>query len=522
MRTTSNKTNRSVGVVISWATIIVQVLISLVFTPFLIKMVGDRQYGLYSFSSSLISWLSMLLVAFTAGYHKFVLREQKEKGDRGEAITIGVFCKIYFALGIGTLVLGLAFDLLFFYEIIPLNEYSLEEKNQICILLLMSIFSTFFSTVLTATKSYPYYKQRFIFAYSISLIEIIARTIISFIALKIGLGILYVALIHYGCAFLNSLITTFVSMFVLKEKIILFSHDSEEKKRQIVLFKEIFFFSSFLIINVIADILNKNMDINILGFVNSDSVSTYRLALIFSTYLISFTSIVATVFAKEVAEAYYKKGTEGANELFLKVSKIQSIVALLLTGGFVCCGKEFVELWLGAGRENVYYIGAALMVVFSFNCSTTIAFSIRQLLDLHKQSAFITLGIVISNIVLSVLFVSILPRELAVFGCLGGTVISEIIGNWIIIPLFDYKKTGLATNVFVKKYFLSFTLTIVFALGVGFLLDLLFKSTITNLVLFFIKMFIFAVGYICFFFLTNKKLIISILRKRKTNFEKID
>ena len=70
------KTNvhRAGGMAINWITIFVQILVSLFFVPFFLKTVGDKQYGLYAFSNSLIAWIDTLLIAIAAAYHKFLTR----------------------------------------------------------------------------------------------------------------------------------------------------------------------------------------------------------------------------------------------------------------------------------------------------------------------------------------------------------------------------------------------------------------------------------------------------------------
>ena len=75
----SDSKNRKLGTILSYVSIIVSTLIQLLYTPLLIKMLGQDEYGLYSLVSSIIGYLTVLdlgfgnaIIVYTAKY-----REQK-------------------------------------------------------------------------------------------------------------------------------------------------------------------------------------------------------------------------------------------------------------------------------------------------------------------------------------------------------------------------------------------------------------------------------------------------------------
>lgn len=461
-----NNTNRVGGTVINWITIFVQIVISIFFIPFFLKVVGDKEYGIYSFSTSLIAWLDTLMVAVAAAYYKFLTREKKKYGDYGEARACGVFAKIFIAISIIVLLVGIIFDLLLFNGVIPLNEYSSTEKNQICIIILMSLLSTTVSCSLTAYKSYHFYKQKFVLIYSFSLAQIIAQTVLSVIFLKNGFGVVAVAAAHFGTALTSTILLSVLSRVFLKEKVVLKSLSNEDKLYRRTLLKEILVFSIFIVMNTVVDTLNKTLDKTILGFYNADSVATYQLAYTFPAYLIAFTSIVSIVFDQKLNDAYYNGGgVSEMNEIFLKVSKIQTIVCFLIVGGFVACGKEFVFMWLDDARYQVYIISCIMMVVYSITCSNRLAIMARRVQNLHIKASLVYLGIAVFNIAFSLVLVNVFPREYAIWCCLFGTVVTYLIGHWLIMQIYDQKVTKLSIGaffiVFLKYLFIAATIDIV-------------------------------------------------------------
>lgn len=500
------KTNvhRAGGMAINWITIFVQILVSLFFVPFFLKTVGDKQYGLYAFSNSLIAWIDTLLIAIAAAYHKFLTREKKNNGEYGEARACGVFFTIFLIIAVLMTVLGLGFDSLLYFDVIKLNEYTINEKNQICLIILMSIFSTFVSTILTVRKSYYYYKQKYIFVYSVGFAQIVIQTVLSFVFLKLGFGVIAVAAVHFGMSILSSLILGLFAKLYLKEKVSIVPISDEDRAARKKLFVEILVFSSFVIITTIVDTINKSLDKTILGFYNANSIANYQLAYTIPSYLISITSIVSIVFEKRLNDAYYNgRGIEEVNEVYLKVSNIQTIITMLIVGGFIACGKEFVFLWLDDTRIQVFYVCCIFMLIYSLTCCNRLAMSCRFVQNKHKRASLIYLGIAIFNVALSLLLVNIVKKEDALWACVTGTAITYIIGHWIVMQIYDKKITKINTTKFFLKYcsYLFITLSIDLII-VRFFNLIEIDNLIVSLL---IKGSLFTVIYLTIFYFINRK-----------------
>lgn len=460
---TSN-TNRKVGIIINWTNIFAQVIISLLFIPFFLKTVGDRQYGLYSFSSSFIAWIDTLMVAVASAYHKYLTREKVKNGEYGEARACGTFLKAFIFISLLILVFGLIFDLLLFLELIPLYEYNVNEKNQICLIILMSVLSTSLSGLMLTRSSYNFYKQKFIILYSVAFAQTVLQSVLSIVALKIGYDVVVVALIHFSVALISTFSLSLVSKFFLKQNISFKPNSSEDRIYRKKLMIEIIVFSSFVLLNTIVDTINKTLDKTILGFYNSNSVSIYQLAYSIPAYMISFTSVISILFNQQVNAVFFSEnGISKMNALFLKVSKYQTIFTLLLVGGFITCGKEFVNLWLGDGYYNVYVFASIFMIIYSLTCSNRLAAIARRAQNCHIKASIIFLGVAVFNVVISLLFISLFSKEKAIWACVFGTILTEVIGHWIIMQIYDAKVTHLDT----RRFFINFVKLAIIAGTIG-------------------------------------------------------
>ena len=457
----SSGKQRTVATIISWLNIVLQIAISIFFVPFFLKTVGDKQYGLYSFSLSIISWIDTLIVAIGASYYKFLAREKTDYGDDGESRAIGVFFKIFGLVALSILVFGVVFDVLIYCNVIKLSEYTSEETLQIAAIVLASVVSASLTSFLTVGKSYPYYKEKFIFVYSLAFIQIVLQTSLSILVLKLGYGVTFVAIAHFASLAVVSFLQFAFSRFKFGMRISLVSRTPEDKKYRKRLFREILQFTLFVLLITVVDVVNKNIDKVLLGFYNADLVATYQLSLTIPSYLISFTSIITVLFTPQVNQEYSKHCSDSLiDETFRKCSKIQTILTFLIVGGFLAVGREFVLLWLDEEHLSVFYFSSILMVLYSFTCSNALNTIIRATKNVHRKASFVYLGILALNIMISFLCLQLLPKEQAIWSCLIGTIVSYLIGQFVVMQIYDYKVTKLRTDKFFADYliYLGFAL----------------------------------------------------------------
>ena len=95
---------RKSGAILSYVSIIVSTLIQLLYIPFLIKMLGQSEYGLYSLINSVIGYLTILdlgfgnaIVVYTAKYRAQGKFEEEKKL---QGMFFVVFCIIGLIVGV--------------------------------------------------------------------------------------------------------------------------------------------------------------------------------------------------------------------------------------------------------------------------------------------------------------------------------------------------------------------------------------------------------------------------------------
>ena len=67
------------GVVLSYTQMILSNLISIIFTPVIIRILGQDEYGILSLSSAIIGYLSLLNLGLGGSYNYFYHKRKQKK-----------------------------------------------------------------------------------------------------------------------------------------------------------------------------------------------------------------------------------------------------------------------------------------------------------------------------------------------------------------------------------------------------------------------------------------------------------
>ena len=97
---------RKAGVILSYTSQAIQILSGLIYTPIMLRLLGQSEYGLYTLVYSVVSYLSLLSFGFTASYMRFYSRA-KAKNDENEVRKLnGMFLIIFISIAVICIICG--------------------------------------------------------------------------------------------------------------------------------------------------------------------------------------------------------------------------------------------------------------------------------------------------------------------------------------------------------------------------------------------------------------------------------
>ncbi len=439
LRSTQNSTSQNIrwGVLMSYASLLISLLGSLFVSNKVLHYIGDYNYGLYTFVTSITSWLTVLSSALIASYLRFAAIDNRENQcvDRVNSL----FLKILSALGGGIILIGCTTVLAFYFTGTSFGGYTKEDSALIYALLLLSIINIGTSFITAVFQQYINYKKQFIFDKGVSIIVSVLGFAGHYVIARYTRNILLLA------AF--SLVTTtftFVCNYTFCRQKLQMRFAPLKMRNEKAQISSILVFSSVLVFNSIVDQINSNVDKTLLGFFSiPENITMYQMGQLFQTYLASVVTAVSVVFAPTINDMCIREDEKGVCTLFSRVSRLQGIVVCFVAFGFVSCGKNFIFWWLGDGYTAAYDVGAVLMLLSIMPLSVKLAIEVQRAKNMHRFRSYLFFAVAMLNILLSLLFLVIMPKKYAIYACLLGTIISNIICQWIGMNIYNSRKMKL-------------------------------------------------------------------------------
>ena len=415
---------RKTGAILSYVSIIASTIVQLLYTPFLIRMLGQSEYGLYSLIYSIIGYLTVLDLGFGNAIVVYTAKYREQKKYEEERRLHGMFFVIFCIIGLIAGLLGLI--LYFNVENIFGNTMTIQEigKAKVMMLILtVNLAITFifniYSSIITAYEKFTYQKLMTILN---TLLKPILMIPLLFLGYKSITMCIVLTLINTGIMISNYI-------YCKKKLDIKVRFQGFDKK----VFKEIFGYSFFIFLGVVVDKVNWSVDQFVLGAVSGTvAVSLYSVASQINTLFINLSTAVSGVMLPKMSKMVAKNAStkELTNE-FIKVGRIQYYIIFLMCTGLIIVGKEFIIWWAGKEFKDAYYIALILIIPICFPLIQNLGLSIMQALNKHKFKAITTSVMAIFNIVLSIF----LAKKYGPIGSAIGTAIALVVCNIFIINI---------------------------------------------------------------------------------------
>ena len=247
---------RKTGIILSYIGQAIKILVNLIYTPVMLRLLGQSEYGLYQLVFSVVSYLSLLSLGFGSSYLRFYSR-YKVKDDTDEIARLnGMFMTIFTTISVICIFCGIL--MIANIQQIFGTGLSYSEYKTARVLMALMVFNlalTFpnsvFNCAITAHEKY-------IFQKSLVILENICSPFLSIPLLIMGYG-------SIGMVLVTTILTVaiFISniYFCLKKINMRFIF----KGFQFSLLKEMWIFTFFIFLNQIIDQINWSVDKFLLG-----------------------------------------------------------------------------------------------------------------------------------------------------------------------------------------------------------------------------------------------------------------
>ena len=94
------------GIVLNYVVIGLNTLVGLLYTPYMLRMMGQSEYGLYSIAASIIAYLTIMDFGFGNAIIRYTAKFRAEGKTEEQSSLFGMFSLLYVAIGLIALVVG--------------------------------------------------------------------------------------------------------------------------------------------------------------------------------------------------------------------------------------------------------------------------------------------------------------------------------------------------------------------------------------------------------------------------------
>lgn len=450
---------KKAGILITYITMAVNIVVGLVYSPFMLRMVGDSQYGVYSLSSSLISFIALLDLGLGQTLVRYISKARALGDSEQEAQLNGLFLKLYSAIAAVAVVIGIAITVV--YPHVCKKSMTAEEiqlfRTVFAILLVNAVFSFPMCVFSSTINAY----ERFFYLKLVNLITVVLKYSIMVLLLKAGYKTVAITIV---VALSSILMQCAYAVYCRKKIKISFSFGNMQKD----LAREIFWFSFYIFLNLVIDFINSNMDKLILGaIVGTAAVTVYSFGIYFQNYFQELSLAMSGVFMPSIVNIYETEhDMKKISDIFLRVGRLQMAILVLALAGFAAVGKEFIYLWIGERYSEAYYIGLIIMLPGLVPLTQNIGISVLRAMNLHKYRSYMYLAIAAANVAISIP----LAKLYGGIGAAVGTALANLAGQITYMNIFYARRV----HIDIKQYWKNLLGFVLMAAPIA-LLTVIFK-----------------------------------------------
>ena len=244
--------NLKSGFILSYISIFIQSIISILYTPVMLRLLGESNYGLLQLAVSTMSSLSILSFGFGSSYMRFYSQYKADNDNNAISVLNGMFTIIFISVSILSLIVG---------GFITMNTSTLFGKSMTAseIKLLKTLLGIMtvnlaFTFPCSISDSYIIAQERFSFQKILIIISSLLNPMLTFPLLIMGQGAVSVAICMTAITVIKLLCGT---VYCIKKLNMRFCFAFDKN-----VFKQLSVFSFFVFLNIISDQINWNVDKN--------------------------------------------------------------------------------------------------------------------------------------------------------------------------------------------------------------------------------------------------------------------
>lgn len=472
------------GAALSYVSILLTNGIGLVLTPFIIKYLGTAEYGLYSLIGALVGYLSVMDFGLNNTIVRFVAKYRAEEDRKSEENFLWATMAIYVAISAVIVIAGLV---LYFRleQVFPkLTASELEKARAMFGILIFNLAIILPGGAFTAICS-AY--EHFVFPRSLNIVKYIVRSCMVVGLLLLGGDAVSIVILDTA---VNLIVIALSAYYVFRRLGVRFRRYQFDW----VLIRQIFSYSVWIFVFAMVGQFQWRSGQMILGVISGPvDVAIYGVGILLGTYYGAFSTAISGVFLPRATKMVVLSASpEELTSMMIRIGRFSLIVLLMILGGFLLYGRQFVDLWVGTEFRESWLI--ATIIMFSYTVPLVQAFA-NSVLEAKSKFAFkavVYITFVAAGTAIGVYLVRFFGPVGIMIGSAGGWLLSQLIMN-----VYYQRVLGLQIGRFFVELTRQILPAFLVVVLIGYLVDSIPGKGWINLLL---KIMLFAASFMAIMF----------------------
>lgn len=429
-------------------------------TPLMLTVFGTSEFGVYKLVLTFTSYFALADLGLSNAIVRYVSEYRAINDKVSEGKFVGLVTLIDLLMG------GLLFIAgIFFYYYIPQifqSSFSLEEiallKNLFFLVVISGILTLFVNLAGGILKSY----ERFSVLKTMNIAKTLVRVGLITVLLLFDYNPFEIVLVDTILMILVFMYSWYYCIKELNVKPVFRNIDSKYSKK-------ILSYSLIVFVDAIAFHFFWAADTFIIGiYISSAAIAIYSIGTLLSSLFFAFSIVISDVLMPDIV----KQVASGSDDReltahMIKIGRIKFIVLALPTLGFIFVGKQFINLWVGEEFLDAYLIAILILIPQMISALTDVGLYVMWAKNKHKVKSFVSLGICIINIFLTI----ILVQKYGIIGAAISTCFAFVSGYLVFNSIYFHKVLNLNMFRFLQETFHKMWFGFLIAIIGGFLIS---------------------------------------------------
>ena len=430
------------GVVLNYVVIFLNTVVGLLYTPYMLRMMGQSEYGLYSLVASVIAYLTVLDLGFGNAIVRYTAKFRAEKKTEEQYEMFGMFFLLYLVIGI--IAFGIGLGLYFNVGTLFGNTMTAVELDRARIMMLLLVANLAFTFPMSIWGSIIQAYEDFVFQKSLNIFRIILNTAVMICLLHFG----YKAVAMVVVQTIFNVLTLVLNFIYCRRKLNIHIY-FRFKHFHWGFLKEVAIYSFWIFLNAIMDRVYWSTGQFVLGaMVGTAAVAVFAIAIQLEGMYMQFSTAISSVFLPKVtAMVATNRSRKEISDLFIRTGRMQYIVLAYILSGFIIFGRQFIELWAGAGYTDAYIISLLFFIPLTVPLIQNLGITILQARNEMKFRSVLYIIIALVSLAMQI----VLTRFFGGIGCAMGVSGALVVGQILIMNVYYQRRQDLDIKTFWKE-----------------------------------------------------------------------